>query len=162
MYQNLRRKGGAVVAERSRALLHGMGGPRFKFCRVPSIFEARSHWYLKPGPINLKSGPINLKSGPINFKDPPHLEEIESEEEMESRERRWKSERGDGKRRLNLLTSWGLIQHIKCVKPLYLEKLNRIRKKSIPGGMPTLKKIDIQWMYSVATTKHVWASMASE
>ena len=32
-----------------------------------------------------------LKPGPINFKDPPYFEEMESGEEMESRERRWKA-----------------------------------------------------------------------
>ena len=58
---------GAVVAERSRAQLHGTGGPRFKSRRFLSIFET--------------------------------LEEMESGEEMESRERKWKAERGDGKPR---------------------------------------------------------------
>ena len=38
-----------------------------------------------------------LKPGPINFKDPQHLDEMTSGEEMESRERRWKAERRDGK-----------------------------------------------------------------
>ena len=35
----------AVVAKRSRALLHDTGGPQFKSRQVPSIFEAWSHLF---------------------------------------------------------------------------------------------------------------------
>ena len=52
----------AVVAERSRALLHSTGGLWFK-C-------AGYHGFVKPGPID-------LKPGPIDFMDLPHLEEME-------------------------------------------------------------------------------------
>ena len=48
-------KMGVVVAKQSRALLHGMGVSQFKSCRVSLIFEAGSHWFLKPGPINFWS-----------------------------------------------------------------------------------------------------------
>ena len=75
---------GAVVAEWSRAELHGTGFA-VRIPQVPSIFEAGSHQFSKPSPND-------LKPGPINFKDPPHLEEMTSGEEMESRESRWKVE----------------------------------------------------------------------
>ena len=72
------------MAERSRVPLHGT--------EVCGSNPAGSHQFLKPGPID-------LKLGPIDFKDPPHLEE------MESRERRWEAEKGDGKQKFDSLTS---------------------------------------------------------
>ena len=51
--------------------------------------SAGSHQFLKLGPIDLMPG--------LDFKDPKYLKKMESGEEMESREKRWKAERGDGK-----------------------------------------------------------------
>ena len=47
-----------MVAEKSRVLIHSIGGPLFESLRVPSIF-----FLFKPGPIDLKLGPINFKLG---------------------------------------------------------------------------------------------------